>query len=120
MIKNIRDINENDGQLLVWALQETGHYFINDNEKINITVKISEKDEFNPVVNFMLEIYDIETQQFIDRNLLSIEFWDKRWISLFIYPRNKKIPESIVIDWLFHIGVIERLNFPDVQTINIQ
>ena len=119
MPKELRELTNMDGRLLLWALQKEGHYPVTKDCESMIISNIYVNDNvYDKSVGFEVSIHDKQTNLLKKRDMIEVTLRtfssDGKWLysEIFIYPEKKFIPQHLMIDWMIHVGLYDRLVFP--------
>lgn len=110
--RTFNEIGVKDFSFLWKALQhEKMMEYYGEDKTVKLTdLKIS-GDEFQQEAHIFVEVYNTEDGQFISRDVLTIMRDSCDRYEGWIYPRKNMIEHRILIDWLFFIGVLPRIDF---------
>lgn len=129
MPRTTRELNKADGELLIWALIETGQYpKPNESEAIVIEdILYSGKCHRESEVGFWVRVRCKESNALIRADYLCLEhdgntFPERYTLTIYLgfryvsgvrhAPETRLVSSQTMIDWLFCVGLLERLDFP--------
>ena len=129
MPRMFEDLNKSDGELLLWALIETKQYpKPSGDETIEIDdILTSNKDNWMHEIGFVVRIRDIQNDRLIRSDYLEINadmsvFPNEYTLTICIGERfvngvkcaseTRFASLQLLVDWLFHVELLERLKFP--------